>query len=254
MLTLDDAIDRYLGDLTRRGKAEDARHYRRTLDDFCDTLPNHWDVAKIGDDDIRRFLDRYNARSPAYRAQKDSIIRGFITWLFTEGKIRRHPMARMLPPEAPAPGGRRRGHCLGDDVKKMVSNCETWTERIALAVLAYMGPRRRACSRLRLSDYDRIGRRLRFCEKAGKTIWKPVPHPLARKLKAAIIAGVYETEDDYLIPSVASLVGAANGTTGSSGAPSALSPPVPTCGRTHTRSAPPSRSSTSRRTPARSSP
>ena len=80
MLTLDDAIDRYLGDLTRRGKAERTRDtYRRTLDDFCDTLPNHWDVAKIGDDDIRRFLDRYNGKSPAYRAQKDSTLRGLFT-------------------------------------------------------------------------------------------------------------------------------------------------------------------------------
>jgi hypothetical protein len=71
MLTLDDAIDRYLGDLTRRGKAERTRNtYRRTLDDLCDSLQNHWDVARIGDDGIRRFLDRYNHSSPAYRAQR----------------------------------------------------------------------------------------------------------------------------------------------------------------------------------------
>jgi integrase len=155
------------------------------LDDFCDTLPNHWDVAKIGDDDIRRFLDRYNARSPAYRAQKDSMIRGFITWLFTEGKIKRHPMARMLPPKRQRPEDVDVVTVSGDDVRALLASCETWTERLTLAVLAYMGPRRRACSRLRLSDYDRTGRRLRFCEKAGKTIWKPVPHPLARKLEAA---------------------------------------------------------------------
>jgi site-specific recombinase XerD len=104
MLTLDDAIDRYLGDLTRRGKAERTRdRYRRTLDDFCDTLPNHWDVAKIGDDDIRRFLDRYNGKSPAYRAQKDSTLRGLFTWLYTEGKIKTHPMGRMLPPRGNDP-------------------------------------------------------------------------------------------------------------------------------------------------------
>jgi integrase len=65
-------------------------------------------------------------------------------------------------------------------------------------------------SRLRLSDYDQVARRLRFREKGSKTIWKPVPHELGQTIDAAIVAGVYEptdrsvsTDDPYLIPSLA---------------------------------------------------
>jgi site-specific recombinase XerD len=205
MLTLDDAIDRYLGDLTRRGKAERTRDtYRRTLDDFCDTLPHHWDVAKIGDDDVRRFLDRYNRRSPAYRAQKDSTLRGLFTWLYTEGKIRQHPMGRMLPPRRQRPEDVDVVTVSSEEVRAMLTCCETWTERLTLAVLAYMGPRRRACARLRVFDYDPAARRLRFHEKGDKTIWKPVPHQLAELIEAALAADVYAGEDDYLIPNVSS--------------------------------------------------
>ena len=81
---------------------------------------------------------------------------------------------------------------------------ETWTEKLTLGVLAYMGPRRQACARLRVSYYDQAAQRLRFHEKGSKVIWKPVPHQLAQLIDAAIAAGVYDAEDNYLIPSVAS--------------------------------------------------
>jgi integrase len=211
MLTLDDAIDRYLGDLTRRGKTERTRDtYRRTLDDFCDLLPHHWDVAKIGPDDVRRFLDRYNRSSPAYRAQKDSILRGLFRWLYVNELIKRSPMERMLPPKRQNPDDVDVTTVSTDQVRDMLDACQGWTERLTLAVLAYMGPRRRAVSRLRLSDYDRVGRRLRFREKGSKVTWKPVPHELGQLLDAAIAAGIYTENGDhenradpYLIPSLA---------------------------------------------------
>jgi integrase len=59
------------------------------------------------------------------------------------------------------------------------------------------GPRRRAVARLRLSDYDRLHGRLRFREKGGKTVWKPVPNELRELLDEAIDAGAIE---DYLVP------------------------------------------------------
>jgi len=205
MLTVDDAVDRYLGDLARRGKSDRTRDtYGRTLDDFCGSLPRHWDVAKIGADDVRRFLDRYNRNAAAYRAQKDSILRGFFHWLYVNEQIKRSPMDRMLPPKRQRPEDVDVVSVSADEVRSMLNACEGWKERLTLSILAYMGPRRRAASRLRLSDYDRVGRRLRFREKGEKTIWKPVPHELARTLEAAIVAGVYTKADDYLIPSVAS--------------------------------------------------
>jgi hypothetical protein len=47
-----DAIDRYLGDLARRGKASRTQDtYRRTLDEFNDTLPYRTVVTDIGAND-----------------------------------------------------------------------------------------------------------------------------------------------------------------------------------------------------------
>jgi integrase len=204
LLRIGEAVDLYLGDLARRGKAARTRDtYRRTLDDFCDTLPRAWDVAKVTTDDVRRFLDRYNSHSPAYRAQKDSILRGFFAWLYVNEVIKRSPLERMLPPKRQNPDDIDVVSVSTDEVRAMLAACQDWPERLTLAVLAYMGPRRRAASRLRLSDYDRTGRRLRFREKGGKTIWKPVPHELGRTLDAAIAAGVYDAPDAYLIPSLA---------------------------------------------------
>jgi integrase len=204
MLSIDDAIDRYLGDLARRGKSERTRDtYSRTLYDFCDTLPNHWDVAKVTDDDVRRFLDRYNRHSPAYRAQKDSILRGFFRWLYVTEKIKRSPLERMLPPKRQNPEDVDVTSVSTEQVRELLAACDGWTERLTLGLLAYTGARRHATSALRLSDYDRVGRRLRFHEKGAKTIWKPVPHELGQLLDAAIAAGVYADDVAYLIPSIA---------------------------------------------------
>jgi integrase len=204
MLTIDDAIDLYLGDLARRGKKERTRDtYSRTLDDFCDTLPHHWDIAKVGPDDVRRFLDRYNRHSPAYRAQKDSILRGLFQWLYVNEQIKRSPMERMLPPKRQNPEDVDVVTVSTDQVRQILGAAEGWTETLAVNVLAGLGPRRDATSRLRLSDYDQAGRRLRFREKGSKTIWKPVPHELGQLLDAAITAGIYDDENAYLIPSLA---------------------------------------------------
>jgi integrase len=55
-----------------------------------------------------------------------------------------------------------------------------------------------------VSDHDRDAETLTFREKGKKTITKPVPGKLAKLIEAAIAAGVYESDDDSLIPSNAS--------------------------------------------------
>jgi site-specific recombinase XerD len=173
MLTIDDAIDRYLAtspDAANRS----GRAIRTAAPSTTSATRSHitGDVAKVTPDDVRRFLDRYNRHSPAYRAQKDAILRGFFHWLYVNDQIKRSPMERMLPPKRQNPEDVDVVTVSTDEVRLLTAS-EGWTEKLTIAVLAYMGPRRRAVSRLRLSDYGRIGRRLRFREKGGKTIWKP---------------------------------------------------------------------------------
>jgi hypothetical protein len=78
--------------------------------------------------------------------------------------------------------------------------CETASERLAIALLAYMGPRRRAAATRRLRHYSRDAGLLEFQEKGGKTIRKPVPDELRSLLDAAIDQGLVVDLDDYLIP------------------------------------------------------
>jgi site-specific recombinase XerD len=217
-----DAIDRYLGDLARRGKAERTRDtYRRTLDDFNDTLPYRTVVSEVTANDCRRYLDRFNHLSPATRAQKDSILRGHFKWLFGEGEIKASPMERMLPPKRERDEDKDVTAITADDVRTMLEEAQGWTERLSLGVLAYMGPRLSATANLRVSDYDQTSRRLRFFEKGSKTIWKPVPTALAQLLDESLLEprslgwkldkgkwvhrGYRKVEpDDYLIPSATS--------------------------------------------------
>jgi integrase/recombinase XerD len=200
MITLDRAADDFLGDCRRRGFSERTLNtYRRTYDELCERLPVDHDVAKITADDLRRYLATKAHLAPGTVAGCEAHLGSLFRWLLVEGKIAKDPMAT-LPRTR-----RRRAEDLDvttvstDEVRRMLAACEGWAERLCLGVLVYTGCRRAAAARLRLSDYDRYHARLRFREKGGKTIWKPVPHELGRLLEAAIAAGVYEDES-YLVP------------------------------------------------------
>lgn len=201
MLTVDRALDLYLGDLARLNYSERTRStYARLLDKFCDRLPVDYDVSKITTDDCRRFLDTFQRRSRGTQAHAESVLSSFLKWLYFDGKIARNPMDRLPRTK------RQRAEDLdvvaidGRDVPKLLRAASSWSERLALGILCYMGPRRHAVALLRLRDFDQVHGRLRFREKGGKIVWKPIPHDLLGMLKAAIAAGVIRDPDDYLVP------------------------------------------------------
>jgi hypothetical protein len=87
------------------------------------------------------------------------------------------------------------------DVQRMLEVAKPGTERNAIAILAFLGPRRRAVASLKLSDYNRDTGELRFYEKGDKVIWKPLPHELRSVLDASIAAGdIWPAPNDYLVP------------------------------------------------------
>ncbi len=204
MLTISKAIDLYLGDLARRRYAQRTLNtYRGHLDKFCDRYPRETDVAEIRTDDCLAFFQRWSHREPGTMASVDAALRGFLRWLYLDGRIKRDPLDKVLPPR------RRRAEDLNVltissyDVPKLLAAAQDWTERLSIAIPAYLGPRRRATAHLRLRDYDQERKLLRFREKGGKTIWKPAPDELAELLDAAIADGAVREPDDYLIPPLA---------------------------------------------------
>lgn len=202
MLTTAQATDLFLGDLTRRGySTRTVDTYRRILDKLCDALPREdIDVAKITADDCRKFLNLWSKRAAGTRAHTYSVISSFFKWLDRTERIKRNPLERIDRPKRIASEDLDVTSISTADVRKLIAACHTWTEKLAIAIPLYMGPRRRAAALLRLSDYDQDAQKIRFREKGQKIIWKPVPDELARMLGAAIADGAIVEDSDYLIP------------------------------------------------------
>jgi integrase/recombinase XerD len=209
IMTTSQAADLYLGELARQGRTpRTLASYQRTLHKLADAYPNH-DVEELTASMLRSFLDGYarnrktgkGMNRPATIAQAVTIVRCFFKWLHEEELIARDPAERIRRPKlAPAYENDNVVTVSSEDVKLMLLAAEGWQEKIAVSLAVYSGARRHALATIRRSDYDPFARTLRFQEKGGKTIVKPVADPLADVLDAAIFAGVYDGDDDYLIP------------------------------------------------------
>lgn len=213
VMTISYAADLYLGELARQGRSpRTLDRYRRHLDKLAD-MYLHIDVEEITSPMVRRYLDqfRYNQKkpgripnSPATMAQISSIARAFFAWLHEEEYIKRNPAERIRRPKLqPAHENDNVVSISTADVRALLRAAESWPERIAVHLAVYTGARRRALATIRRRDYDPFEGTLRFVEKGGKVIQKPVARKLGEILDAAIFAGVYDSDDDYLIPSEA---------------------------------------------------
>lgn len=215
MTTIAYGTDLWLGELERKGESpRTITTYRRLLDKLADAYP-HIDVDELTATQLRRFLDSQGRKQDGSRkadatlAQNVSIVNNFMDWLTREGTIVRNPTRRngdrilMRPRLAPAEENDNVVTITGADVAKLLEAADAsgaWNKRLAVNGLVYLGPRREALAQARRSDYDADARTLAFDEKGRKRIRKPVPDRFADLLDAAIADGVYETDDDYLIP------------------------------------------------------
>jgi site-specific recombinase XerD len=203
VMTTSHAADLYLGELVRQGRTQRTiASYRRTLHKLADVYPHH-DVEELTASMLRVFLDRYTRNRktggenrPTTIAHAVTIVRCFFKWLHEEDLISRDPAERIRRPKlAPAYENDNVVTVSSEDVRLMLLAAEGWQEKIAVSLAVYSGARRHALATIRRSDYDPFARTLRFQEKGGKIIVKPVADPLADVLDAAIFAGVYETYD-----------------------------------------------------------
>src|SRR5205807_934580 len=138
---------------------------------------------------------------PGTRYHSWAVLSGFFKWLHRQGTIEINPMARVEPPK------RHRAEDLdvitlsGADVRRMFNACESWHDLLCLSTLAYLGPRRAAASNLRRRDVDLERGLIRFREKGGKVIPKPIPEEFALLLRAAMDTGaIGHSPDSYIIP------------------------------------------------------
>jgi integrase len=206
MLTIDRAIDAFLA----RGFEETTRAtYSRILNRFCDRFPSDWDVAKIKEEDLLLFFALYRNRARGTQAHAEAVIASFFGWLHTTRKIRVNPMGRVERTRRIPAADLDVVTVSSADVPKLLLAARPGAELNCIALAVYLGPRRRALARLKLSDWDRERGLIRFREKGSKTIWKPVPDELASILGAWLDSaaeqgpnglGRLPAADPYLIP------------------------------------------------------
>lgn len=209
MLTPSHAVDLFLGDLARRSRSQSGRtvdSYRRILDKFTDQLGVDKDVTEITTDDCRRFLDR-DARGrngqrlkPGTQATNYAILNSFFKWLYLQDRIKRNPLDHVPRPRRINPDNLDVTTVSGADVRALLAEAQTWTERLAVAIPAFTGARRAAVAQLTLADYNQEAGHIRFREKGGKTTWKPVAFELIDLLDQAISQGAIVEPGDYLVP------------------------------------------------------
>lgn len=205
MLTLDDAIDFACVGLAAKTRAD----YGRLLNRFADTFEKRQDVAKITEQDCIRFLESPHRQTllVSTRAWEERVLDSFFKKLVKGRKIKSNPMDYLSRTRRPDSDSLNRKTISSAEVKLMFEAARTPSERLCIAILAYLGPRRRAASQLTIRDYDQLRGRLRFHEKGDKWIWKPIPNELRALIDNAIRAGVISrpvelgwANEQYLIP------------------------------------------------------
>jgi integrase len=199
-LRIGEAIDLFLGDLARQGRRDGTlRDYRYKLNLLADDLKDCY-VDEIEVTGYERFLNRWVGAAPSTLASSVSLVHVFSKFLWRRG-FAREDVGRMIErPRKPRPEDLDVVTVSTEDVRRMMDACESWQEFLCLSTAIYLGARRGALARVRLSDVDFDAGTIRFFEKGGKVIVKPLPEEYVEILRAAQEEGIWKRPEDYLIP------------------------------------------------------
>lgn len=213
MLTIERAIADFLADCrARRWSERSIKSYGDTLYRFSARFAVDTDITRITADEIRRYRAvRQRHLSPNTIAGEEAHIAAFTKWLTVAEKIRRNPMDLVKRTKRVAPEDLQVKTIASEDVVRLLAEARPGPEKNAVAIPAYLGPRRHAIALLRLSDWDRSKGTITFREKGQRAITKPVPHELAEILDGSVRRGEiaahagHQPADPYLVPPEASL-------------------------------------------------
>lgn len=202
MLTPQRAIDDFLGDCRRQRWSERSiQTYANTLDTFATRLPEDLDVSKITADHVRRYLATRAHLAPGTVAGHEAHLSSWFKWMFKARKITRNPMDEITRTRRVPAEDIEVVSVSTIEVPRLLDVARPGSERNAVAIASYLGPRRHAIAVLRARDYDQETRTMRFREKGSKTIEKPVPDELGLILDASIARGeIQAAPTDYLVP------------------------------------------------------
>jgi len=145
-------------------------------------------------------LNRWVGGQPSTLALKTSIVKGFSRFLVERGFADSDAAQPLKRPRRQRPEDVDVVSLMPGDVVRLLERCQDWQEYLCLSTLAYTGARRGAAARARRGDADLERLTIRFLEKGGKVIIKPIPDEYVAILRAAEGDGVWAGPEDYLIP------------------------------------------------------
>jgi integrase len=202
-VTTAESIDLYMGHLARAGKARSTRAtYFRDLGNLDDLWRLHG-VRFVADAQLGHYelyLNRYTDRARSTLASKVSLCTGFSTFNYDRGFTTEDIARTLKRPRRLAPEDLEVVTVSTEDVARMLDACEDWQEFICLATAVYLGARRRALANVRRSDVDLVHGTVRFLEKGGKVVVKPLPDEYQEIIVEAERNGLWRAPEDWLIP------------------------------------------------------
>src|SRR5262245_49028259 len=200
-MRLTEALDLYIGDLARRGKAKTTRAtYFRLLGDMVEACGRHREVNSLELADYENFINRWVDAAPSTLATGVSIAKGFSKFLHDRGETETD-VARSLKRPRRIPYEDLQVTLVSrDDVVRMIQACETEQELVCIATACYLGSRRKALAQARRRDMNLDAGTIDFHEKGRKFIRKRIPNELLELYRQLDERHFWAGPDDYLIP------------------------------------------------------
>lgn len=201
--TLGESFDLFDGELARNSRSISCRRtYGWTLNHLAD------DARRIGKqyaneltlDDYERTLNRWTNLAPSTLAQRISCFRTYSKFLWRRGWASSWVCADMDRPRRPRAEDIDVVSVSSADVQRMFQAVQDRQEFICLATAVYLGARRNALAQVRRGDVDLVHGTVRFHEKGGKVIVKPLPREYQDLLAELDSDGTWVGPDSYLIP------------------------------------------------------
>jgi integrase len=196
-----ESIDLFVGDLARRGRSQSTlASYFRLLVDFADGAGRHRETETLELVDYERFLGRWVGKSPSTLASGVSLVKGFSRFLYDRGLAQTDVACKLQRPRRLPAEELDVVTVTPEDIGRMFDAVETTQELLCLSTALYLGARRKALAQVRRRDVDLVRGTIRFREKGGKVITKPLPAEYQDLLLAVEREGLWQSPSDYLIP------------------------------------------------------
>lgn len=198
-----EAIDAFLGDMARQSRSPETRRQYNWILCFlardAETVHKRY-VSELTLDDYERTLNRWVDLSPSTLSQRVSCLRTYSKFLWRRDWSPTWVCADLERPRRPRYEELDVVSISSGDVLRMLGAADTDQEFLCLTTAVYLGARRAALAKARRGDVDLVHGTVRFFEKGGKVIVKPLPDEYLQLLRAYDSNGFWRTTEDYLIP------------------------------------------------------